>query len=152
MIWSYSRIKTYEDCPYRFFLKYIKEYEDTDRFYSSFGKFVHELLEEFNRGELTKDEVLAKFLIDFSSNVRGIRPSEQTVQNYISSTSEYFRELKPLPFNTVAVEKEVSFNIDGYNFIGFIDYIGEKDNKLFIVDNKSHVSPRSGRVNPTAKD
>lgn len=30
MVWSYSRIKAFEDCPYRWYLKYIKKFHGKD--------------------------------------------------------------------------------------------------------------------------
>jgi len=153
MIWSYSRIESFCDCPHRFFLKYIKGYQESDKFYATYGSFIHKLIEQFYRGELTKDEMIFKYLTDFSKEVRGIRPKDSTVQKYINDGCQYLREFAPLPFNMVAVEKQVNFSIGDYNFIGFIDYIGEQDGKLYIVDNKSrNLIPRSGKKVPTAKD
>ena len=82
MVWSYSRLEAFDDCPYRWFLKYIKHCEETDKFYASFGTFMHKLIEEFYRGTLTKYEMLNKFLTDFSKEVRGTRPQESTVTKY----------------------------------------------------------------------
>ena len=33
MVWSYSRIKAFEACPYRWFLNYIEHRRETDQFY-----------------------------------------------------------------------------------------------------------------------
>lgn len=153
MLWSYSRIESFNDCPYRFFLKYIKKYKDSDKFYASYGSFMHKLIEQFYNGELTKDEMFIKFLTDFSSEVKGVRPKDTTVQKYIEAGCEYLNGFSEFPFNMIAVEKRVEFTIGKYSFIGFIDYLGEKDGKLYIVDNKSRdLKPRSGRVKPTVKD
>lgn len=45
MVWSYSRIKAFEDCPYRWYLKYIKKFHGKDMFFSSYGTFMHKLIE-----------------------------------------------------------------------------------------------------------
>lgn len=153
MTWSYSRIESFNDCPYRFFLRYIKKYEDTDKFYATFGSFMHKLLEQYYKCELSKDDMLMKFLTDFSKEVKGIRPKDTTVKKYIKSGSEYLKSFSPFPFNMVDVEKRAEFTIEEFNFIGFIDYLGEKEGKLYIVDNKSrNLKPRSNRAKPTAKD
>ena len=57
MTWSFSRIECFNDCPYRWFLKYIKRYKETPQFYSSYGSFMHKLIEQFYKGELTKEEI-----------------------------------------------------------------------------------------------
>lgn len=32
MVWSYSRIKAFDDCPYRWYLKYIRHLHGKDMF------------------------------------------------------------------------------------------------------------------------
>lgn len=153
MIWSYSRIETFHDCPYRFFLKYIKKYEDTDKFYASYGKFIHKLLEQFYHGALSKEDMLLTFLSNFSSEVKGVRPLDSIVQKYIADGCDYLRGFSKFPYQMIAVEKQVEYTIGGYKFIGFIDYLGEKSSKLYLIDTKSRaLKPRSGRETPTAND
>ena len=153
MTWSYSRIECFNDCPYRFFLKYIKKCEETPQFYSSYGSFMHKLLEKYYKGELNKEEMQTKFLFDFSKEVQGPRPQESTVRKYIDLGLRYLEQFQPFPFNMIDVEKRVEFKIQGRPFIGFIDYLGEKNGELYIVDNKSReLKPRSKRATPTVKD
>ena len=154
MTWSCSRIECFSDCPYQFFLKYISRCEDRSGFYSSYGKFMHALLEKFYKGEISKEEMQIKFLFDFQNEVKGDRPDPGIVRNYIRQGSEYLKQLRPLPFRTVAVEKKIRFRLDCYPFVGIVDYIGRhEDGSLVIVDHKSRaMKPRSGRDPPTAKD
>lgn len=153
MVWSYSRIKCFEDCPYRFYLKYISGCKEAPQFYASYGSFMHKLIEEFYKGIITKEEMLTKFLFGFQENVLGRRPKESTVEKYIQLGVEYLKHFSPFPYNMVAVEKKVEFELGGKKFIGFIDYLGEKDGEYYIVDNKSReLKPRSNRKTPTAKD
>lgn len=135
------------------FLKYIKKYEETPQFYSSYGSFMHKLIEQFYRGELTKEEMQTKFLFDFSKEVQGIRPQGSTVKKYIECGRQYLKMFEPFPYTMLSVEKKVNFEIGDIPFVGFIDYLGEKDNELYIVDNKSRdLEPRSGKKQPTVKD
>lgn len=153
MTWSFSRIECFNSCAYRWFLKYIKNYKDVPQFYSSYGSFMHKLIERFYKGELTKEEMQTKFLFDFSKEVQGIRPQESTVQKYIKAGLNYLKHFKPFPFEMVAVEEKVEFEIDGIPFVGYIDYHGIKDGEHYIVDNKSRdLKPRSNRKTPTVKD
>ena len=153
MTWSYSRIKTFEDCEWRWFLQYIRKYKSDDMFYASFGSFMHRLIENYYRGELTKEQMLAAYYTDFKKEVRGRRPKENTLTNYIQSGADYLRSFQPFPYNMVAVEKRVEFSVNGIPFVGYIDYIGEKDGELYVIDNKSRIlKPRSGREKPTQND
>lgn len=154
MVWSYSRIESFEDCQYRFFLKYISRCKGVEKFYASYGSWMHKLIERFYRGELSKDEMLTEFLTGFSENVKGIRPQESTVLKYIQCGVEYLKGFQPFKYSMVGVEKRVDFDIDGLRFIGYIDYLGQDDDgNLVIIDNKSRdMKPRSKRAKPTVKD
>jgi len=154
MVWSYSRIACFRNCPYQFFRKYILREKEAPRFYSSYGSFMHRLLEQYHKGELTGEEAQIKFLFGFQKEVRGARPKPETVQNYIHQGAAYLHRLEPLPFQTVAVEKEIHFSLGEFPFVGIVDYIGRRENGgLVIVDHKSRaLSPRSVRERPTAAD
>lgn len=153
MKWSYSRITSFENCPYGFFMRYISKCKDSDRFFSSYGSFMHRLIERYYKGDLPKENMILEFLTGFAENVKGERPSEAVVTKYIESGSNYFKNFRPLKYRTVDVEKRIDFEIDGIKFVGVIDYIGEQKGKYYLVDNKSrNLKQRSNRKNPTVKD
>lgn len=153
MTWSFSRVESFNSCPYKWFLKYIRGWKENGMFYASYGTLMHEIIRKYYDGELTKPQMLIYFLTHFKKDVVGERPSESTVQKYIDAGVTYCKNFEPFPYNTVAVEKTVDFNIDGISFVGILDYIGEKEGKYCIVDNKSReLKPRSGRAKPTKKD
>lgn len=148
MTFSYSRLSSFSDCRYGWFLKYIDCSEEQDMFYASYGKFIHSILERFYKNELEQDEMVSTFLQGFSTEVKGQYPSESIVASYVEKGLEYFRNFKPLDMNILGVEKQVEFKVSGYNLIGFIDLLGEKDGELYIVDNKSReLKPRSKKNN-----
>lgn len=153
MTFSYSRITCYDDCPYRFFLSYINKCDKSEKFYASYGTFMHWLIQQYHLGLMTKEDMLSTFLNDFSESVKGRRPSELIVTKYIQSGIDYIKNLSPLPFKTLAVEKKIRFKIGDIPMVGIVDYIGEQNGNLVIVDNKSRdLKPRSGRKKPTLKD
>jgi len=158
MVWSYSRLEAFEDCPYRWFLHYLLNFQDEDKFYASFGSFMHHLLEQFYTGKKDRSELVMEFIADFQEKVVGKRPSEKILSKYIQNGVNYLQAFDPLPFNVIDIEKRVRFSIqrDGepdIQMIGIIDYLGEKDDELYIVDHKSRkLSPRSNRAKPTLKD
>lgn len=135
------------------FLKYITRAEEKPQFYASYGSFMHKLLEQYYKGEATKEQVQTKFLLDFSKEVQGERPQESTVRKYIQQGCAYLKSLEPLPYKPIGIEKKVVFQLNGVPFVGYIDYLGEQDGELVIVDNKSRaLKPRSGRKKPTKGD
>lgn len=193
MTWSYSRIKSFNDCPYRWFLKYIQpillihsvfggerpskadidaayvrgEVEKADvgilyaylgikrkdMFFANYGTFMHKLIELYYRGEKTPRQLCDMYLQEFKGQVSGRAPNRTVFTNYFKSGINYLRGFQPFPYNTVAVEKRVDFSLNGIPFVGYIDYLGERDGDFAVIDNKSRVlKPRSKRAKPTKTD
>lgn len=154
MTWSYSRVKSFSDCPYKWFLSYIDGGKESPMFYASYGSFIHKLIDKYYSGDLQKSDLQSAFLLGFSENVHGERPKPSTVEKYIMAGSDYFKYFEPFPFEKMATEEEIKFDIDGIPFVAIPDYIGTRDGKIAIVDNKSReLSPRSTRSGKeTAKD
>lgn len=156
--WSYSRIECFNDCPYKFFLQHFWCCKGSPRFYSSYGSLMHKLLEEYykcapSERKAKKASLPTEFLLRFKDEVRGDRPPEQTVRKYIDSGVEYLRNFQDFPYRALGVEKRVDFSLNNKPFIGIIDFLGESDGNLYIVDNKSRdLKPRSKRSKPTLKD
>lgn len=154
MTWSYSSLSSFHDCRYRWFINYIKHCKKEEKFYASYGLFMHTLLEKYYKNELSKEELATTFLMDFSKEVLGERPKENIVKNYIKKGTAYLKSFEPFPYKTIAIEKKIDFEINGKKFTCRIDYIGEDgDGNLVIIDNKSRdLEPRSKRKKPTVKD
>ena len=156
--WSYTKIECFNDCPYKFFLQYFWGCKSQPKFYASYGTLMHKLLEEYYKCSiferpLKKKLLPTEFLLRFTTEVQGDRPPEQTVKKYIDCGVEYLRNFQDFPFNTVGVEKRVNFSLKGKPFVGAIDFLGECDGGLCIIDNKSRdLKPRSRRSKPTLKD
>ena len=151
--WSYSRIESFYSCRWQFFLKYIRGIKEDDTFFATYGSFMHQLIEQFYKGEITKDEMVGEYLSHYKEVVRGPRPSNVSGSQYIEKGINYLKSFSPFPYNMVAVEKKLNFLVDGIPFTGIIDFLGEKDGELYIVDNKSRdLKPRSNRAKPTKKD
>lgn len=156
MYWSYSRLCTFEDCPYRYFLKYIAHTEEGDRFFSSYGRFVHKLLERYYKGEIKKEDLQMEYLLGFSEYVKGERPSTEVAEHYFEDGSVYFRNFKPPPIKVLEVEKQVDFVVGDKPFRGVIDLVGKLNGELCIIDHKSSKlqkpKPNPKRKKPLVKD
>lgn len=152
MTWSYSRVNGFEDCPYKWYLRYIEELEGEDTFFASYGSFVHSLIDRHYKEELTPEQLTMLYLLGFRSSVHGRAPSMKVFRNYFSDGLRYFENFVPLPGETIATELKVEFKIDGIPVLGFIDHVGRSDG-LVITDNKSRaLKPFSGKSKPTKSD
>ena len=77
MTWSFSRIHSYEQCPYEFYLNYLfkdedghRIYEGEDNFYGAFGSFCHELLAAVFNREISAEEAYIFLLYSLTGTGR----------------------------------------------------------------------------------
>lgn len=156
MTWSYSRIKSFEDCPHRWYLKYIKfpKAEQLALFFSSYGTFMHELIASYLKGEKDAQELRIEFLCDYRNRVAQPAPSKSVADGYFRSGLAYLKAIEQPKNKVISVEEKFSSDIDGIPFIGFIDRLDEApDGELDLIDNKSRtLKARSGRKKPTVMD
>ena len=153
MLWSYSRVKSFGDCRYKWYLRYILKKPQKDMFFASYGSFVHSLLEKYYKGELTKSQLLPEYLMGFRKNVKGSAPNKKIFQSYFQAGKKYFQDFEPLPYKVLEIEKKIEAQINGVRFTGIVDWLGETDDGLVLIDNKSRtLKQRSGRAKPTKAD
>lgn len=153
MTWSYSRVKSFETCPYKWYLRYIVGLHGKRMFFADYGTFMHKLLESFHKGEATPQQLVERYLCDFKKEVGGFAPSGRVLANYFQGGLQYLRTLQPVQTKVLGVEKEVCFSVGTYPFVGYIDLLCEQDGSLIVIDNKSrNLKPRSKRAKPTKTD
>ena len=129
-------------------MKYIEHLDEEVGFYASYGSFMHKIIEMYYKGELNIEDMKIKFLFDFENNVVGSKPSETIVSKYIKQGLEYLSSFKPFPFNNVGIEEKIDFRIENNRFVCYIDFIGERNGDLYIIDHKSRdLKPRSLKNN-----
>ena len=111
MTFSFSRIQTYERCPYNFYLQYIKKVEQTQNAFAEYGTFCHDLLERYLNGQLLIFEVLGEYEEKFTQNVLHDFPPNKYVdlaQTYFEGGREYFANFDGLAeYEIVEAERKV---------------------------------------------
>lgn len=155
MTWSFSRITKYLNCPYGFFLSYICEDEEKKQFFSDYGTYMHNILQQYLSGKMKKEALVGYYYSHFKENISERAPSPKIFENYLRQGAEYLRNIS-FPVNQVKeVEKKVSFELDGKQFVGFVDAVVDTENGYSIVDHKSRqLKPRSqkGKVLKTDRE
>ena len=152
MTWSYSRLQSFQKCPYGFFVHYILGEDEDETFLASFGSFVHKIHQLILTGVLQKEDASLYYLTHLHDEVSGNPPSSEVARNYIRGGYEYMSSFPTFPGKTVSVEQELFFDINGYPFHGFADLVME-DNGLILYDHKSrNLKPFSNRKKPTKTD
>jgi len=137
MTWSFSRVSSFDDCPYRWFLHYICGKREENQFYASYGSFMHRLLAGFYRGEYDRSAMLMKYLAGFLDEVKGLRPSPEVAAAYAKEGAEYIRSFRPVGGTILGVEEELRFSVNGIPFVGFADLVTEDERGIHIIDHKS---------------
>ena len=56
MIYSYSRLSQYENCPYAWYLRYIEGEEGESNYWAENGLIVHKILEQIANREVSLEE------------------------------------------------------------------------------------------------
>jgi len=155
-LFSFSRLKTFHQCPLRYRYRYLKGMRETFRSIESFlGNVVHDVLEwmyaEQNREKRPKlNATLARFDEEWSSSWTGevavvrihttadqsFKTGRELLQRYHSDTFQRDRS------ETLALEQRFSLRLSPeIVFTGFADRVGRTERGLlFIVDYKTSKS------------
>ena len=137
-IFSNSRLSSFEQCKLKYKFRYIdKIIPDIEKTIEShLGSVVHSALEwlynQVKKGEIpTIDEVIVKYSEIWKKEYEEeilIVKKQMTAGDYfnkgIQFLIDYYMKHKPFDDNTIAVEKEIIFNLDEngeYKIRGFID-------------------------------
>lgn len=142
IIWSFSTIHQYEQCPYSFYFKKIDGSEINEgNFYAEVGSFMHEVNAKIFDRTLNIDGAIDYYINNYENNVV-YTAKQSTMEKKYNQGIDYlaaFDTEKLKDYEILGVEKEVHFKIDKYNFIGFIDLLlrSKQINKILIVDHKS---------------
>ena len=153
MTWSYSRVKLFEQCPYAWFMRYLHGYEERPMFYSSYGRFVHELIERYYLGQVSKNNLAVEYIKGFFEKTSHSGADDSVIEKYLMQGYEYFKHFEAFSCEKVAVEKQINFEIGGYPFTSVVDFVGRDSDGLCIIDHKSRdVKPRGKRKKPLATD
>lgn len=152
MEWSYSRINSFTDCPYAWFLKYIKELPSVQNFYSQYGKFMHHILQRYFKGELRQWELGSYYISKFALQVT-MRPQRaSTYVKYFKNGLDYLSGFSWPTSKILGVEREIHYKIGNKPAWGFID-LEEQDGGIIVTDHKSaELKQRSNRKKPTQDD
>ena len=158
MTWSYSRVASFDDCPYKWFLSYLYRDENghslkkKSGFFAEFGSYMHKILQMYLSGLLEKERLSTYYVAHFKENVFSKAPNSKIYMNYFQQGFHYLDDFSFPSRSIIGVEEKVDFMFAGRKFTGFVDLISE-NGKLIVTDHKSRtLKPRSKRSKPTKHD
>jgi hypothetical protein len=144
MDWSFSRVRSYEQCPKQFDKVYMKAGPKAGNAFAEWGSWCHELLERYYKGELEIWELSSAYYNGYAEHVRCSFPlfnkKVDMDERYFVAGAKYFENFEDVfgGCEVVAVEQQVRLEIAGRPFIGYIDLVlRDKDGSYIICDHKS---------------
>ena len=144
MLWSFSRLNSYYNCPYEWKCKYIDCDYGEGSFFGEFGSHCHKLLEDYANGKIDIFEISQLYEDGFNEAVVHDAPPNKYVdirQSYFDKGLDYFNNLDfdLDQYEILGVEKKVQFTIGDKEFVGFIDLLLKEKStgKIIILDHKS---------------
>lgn len=146
-VYSYSRLSTFENCPFQYKCIYIdKEKREEEGIEAFMGSRFHETMEKLYKElnyKVHSLEELIKYYEDnwdkeYNDTIIIVKP-EMTAEDYKNAGRSYIEKYykRYYPFNqnrTLAVEKQVFLNLDKdgkYKLRGFIDRIDQANNGAY---------------------
>lgn len=140
MIWSFSRLHSYEQCPYKFYLSYIEEDKGIDNFYAENGKILHSIHEKILKNELQIEKCIEYYLDEFDCITENEKPN--IMKNTKEACISYLEnlDLSQLDdYEILGIELQVNTKIGKYNMIGYIDLLlkNKTTQEIIILDHKS---------------
>lgn len=143
MVWSFSRVKCFDNCRKEFKMNYIDKLEKADNAFASYGLLVHELLEDYYNGQCEFFELAGRFRNEYDEKVQEDFPifyGKDLGEGYYKAGQDYFDHFEDdfSSYNILGVEEQIKMDIGGYPFTGFIDLVLEDaDGNITIIDHKS---------------
>lgn len=144
MTWSFSRLNSFYNCPYEFFLHYIQCNKSENGFFGEYGTLIHTILEKYAKGELSLFELNQYYEEHFNECIPHNTPPNKYVdirQSYYDKGMEYLDniDLYLENYEILGVEKKVNFKIKDKDFVGYIDLLvrDKETNEIIIIDHKS---------------
>lgn len=151
MVWSFSRVNSYETCPKMFKMVYLDKNEDgtpmwpeEENAFGLWGTHCHECLEKYYKGELLSFELLDEYEDNYDEQVYMQFPPNKYKdlnESYHDAGTKYFSEFEDLSpdWEVVGVEQKIQLDLGGRKFVGYIDLVlrSVKTGEFVIVDHKS---------------
>lgn len=109
-VWSFSRLNSFYNCPYEFYLHYIECNPSESGFFGEYGGLIHKILEKYAKGELSLFELNQYYEDHFNESIPHDAPPNKYVnirQSYYDKGMDYFDniDLDLEAYDILGVEK-----------------------------------------------
>lgn len=148
ILWSWSRINTFQTSPFEYYLKYVlhKKGDNDTCAYAPIGSLVHSCLEKYYSGEIRYEDMIDEFedgwitsidIADLKFDRNDDAKNASIKEKYKYDIGHFLRHHNTIVGN-VLVEKFVTADIEGNILQGYIDAIvKDMDGKYCVIDFKT---------------
>ncbi len=153
-VYSYSRLTSFHNCQYGYYLNYILKMPSRQNIYGFLGGIIHELLEQLQVNAITNSEAVERFnkALYEADELGYFFPTLAVELSFTKSIRNYLSSFKPHECTSCEIEKEFHVNVDGVELLGYIDLVlVNEDGSVTILDHKSSSKftkadlPKNGR-------
>src|SRR5574344_2070310 len=96
MTWSFSRLNSFYNCPYEWYLRYVECNDAENGFFGEYGTLVHKTLEKYSKGEISLFELNDYYDENFNKIINHDAPYNKYVdirQSYYDKGIEYINNI-----------------------------------------------------------
>ena len=140
-LYSYSKISSFHNCSWSWYLRYVKGIEGKDNVYGLLGNVIHDCYEEITKGELTIDDAIQTFSENYYKCIEeGYKfPTENSGDKYYQDIIHSFKSFENFKGYEMKQEMYFEHELCNIKFRGYIDLvlINHKDKTIRILDWKS---------------
>ena len=142
-IYSYSQLEQMDSCPYGYYMQRIEHVDETDNAFAQQGSLIHELIDEWAKGELPANQLVTAYRLRYPDEVTAAWPIFLASKGYADKTYQqgldYFTNFDEFQgYKIIGTEQKFVMELLGRPFQGIIDMIlEESDGKLILLDHKS---------------
>lgn len=142
MVWSYSRLTTFEHCPLAFKLQYLDKLPQTNNAYAEYGTLCHDLLERWATGDLAEFELGEAYRREYDQAISNPFPPfpKGLGAKYFTAGQQYFDTFAGFDgLQIIAPEERFETTVGGYPFVGIADLIlrDSATGEIILMDHKS---------------
>mgnify|MGYP006288124109 CR=1 FL=1 len=158
MIWSHSRISSFEQCPLGWWYSYhYKINRNINNAFAEYGSLCHELIQHQmvfkQRGmPLQTNEEMKDYFQNGFYHMSTKFLSSKMKREYLYDGIDYFRNWDSFEgYNVKAIEEFTNWEMADYPCYGGMDLLLEKDDKFYLIDHKSSKPYDAQKMNKKIK-
>lgn len=143
--YSFSKLNSWWTCPYGYKLRYEDHEEGIGNAFSSYGSFVHSIMERYAKGQAEIWDLPEIYEFGFEAEVPYKFPWNKFVvlhDTYYQQGLDFLKSFQGYDnYEILGVEEKFNIDIDDWQFVGIIDLLFKDENgRLIIRDYKSKAS------------